>query len=45
MYQQTGEQAGADQAADAGGSDAPGQEEKDNVVDADYEVKEDKENK
>ena len=45
MYQQTGDQAGADQAADAGGSDAPGQEEKDNVVDADYEVKEDKENK
>ncbi|NLJ76914.1 MAG: molecular chaperone DnaK [Peptococcaceae bacterium] len=45
MYQQTGEQAGADQAAGAGGTDTPGQEEKDNVVDADFEIKEDKENK
>ncbi len=41
MYQQTGQQAGAGQAGEAGPG-AAGQEPKDNVVDADYEVKEDK---
>jgi len=41
MYQQTGQQAGAGQAGEAGPG-AADQEPKDNVVDADYEVKEDK---
>lgn len=41
MYQQTGPQAGAGQAGEADPG-AAGQDPKDNVVDADYEVKEDK---